>query len=124
MLRTSPLIHIIKDVFISPSSYHGRGLFTVGDRRKGEILTVLDGQVVDYLERPEVLSGEWNGLGGSKILYRHFSTSYSYINHSKNPNLTINPYDWSLCTLMDITAGEELTLDYWENGLPQNYFFS
>ena len=51
-------------------------------------------------------------------------TSYGFINRARPANLTISLADYGLRAARDIEAGEELTLDYKEHGMPAVYLGS
>jgi SET domain-containing protein len=124
----------IKNTEILPSQIHGHGLFATKDILSGELLSKLDGQIVDYAtfekmkaeldldEKAEsALFMEWNGLPDDMLLVRMFRTKYSYINHSVTPNCKLlgsPPQVWSCCAII---KGEELTLDYRDEPLPGAY---
>ncbi|KEJ88897.1 SET domain-containing protein-lysine N-methyltransferase [Sulfitobacter donghicola] len=118
-------IQTIPETVKGASAYNGDGLFTRVKRTKGEILCHLDGQIIDHKEDFDLLSTqEWNALDDTLILLRDQPTSYYLINHSKTPNLTIDPKTYALVAKNDIPAGDELLLDYLENGFPQKYLMS
>lgn len=121
MERTHPLIQNILSSFIADSEIHGKGLFSEKNCDVGEVVGSLDGQIVNVAEHPEALSGEWNGIGENHVLYRKFSTYYSYINHDNDPNLTIDALTMKVIVQRKITALDELTLNYRENGIPDIY---
>lgn len=121
MERTQPLIQNILSSYVTRSKIHGEGLFAGQGYCRGELVGTLDGQIINVQDHPEALTGEWNGLGPLQVLYRKFSTAYSYINHQTNPNLSINPETMELIAKKVIKKGEEFTLDYTENGLPDIY---
>jgi len=118
-------IPTIKDVEILPSLIHGKGLFTTRERTCGEVITVLDGQLVQHNDDIDfLLTYEWNAISNTDILLRPLWTYYGYINHSSNCNLTFNLYTHTLITLTDIPAGTEMTIDYLEHGFPESYLTS
>ncbi len=119
---------------IGPSAVHGRGLFATDDLVEGQILGVLDGQVMDWdfydelvaarnLDRvlTEAFFMEWNALSPTTLLVRPFRTKYSFINHSRTPNLTLVPHPLRVVAKRAIKAGEELLLDYREEPLRKEY---
>lgn len=119
------ILQTIQDVALADSAIHGTGLFTTRDRAKGEILTVLDGQVVPHNNDLDFLmTYEWNAISESHILLRPVWTLYGYINHAKQPVLSFNLLHQTLCLSRDIKAGTELTLDYCEHGIPDIYLNS
>jgi hypothetical protein len=121
MERTHPLIQNIPSGYVARSNIHGEGLFAGQAFDAGQIVGKLDGQIINVEDHPDALSGEWNGLGALHVLYRRFSTAYSYINHQDDPNLRIEPATMQIVARKAIGKGDEFTLDYVENGLPNIY---
>lgn len=122
MIRQSDILQNILDVEIRASKIHGLGLFSSIERPLGAILCHLDGQVIDASMSEFVIwEHEWNGIGGEYVLARGIQTLYSFINHSKNPNLCIHPKTFILYAAMYVEKDSELTLNYLENGVPSVY---
>ncbi|HRE79524.1 MAG TPA: SET domain-containing protein [Opitutaceae bacterium] len=110
---------------VRPSRIAGRGLFTLRFRNAGEILCRLDGQVVDSRRFPKVMEElEWNALSPVALLVRPLRTSYGYINHSLTPNVVVSPDGLQLLTSRAVEAGEEFTMDYFAQPVPQAYLES
>lgn len=65
---------------------------------------------------------EWNALDQKTLLVRAFRTKYSYINHSKTPNVKVFSFPHRIIALKDIEIGEELTIDYNAEPLRDGYF--
>ena len=114
---------------IKKSTIHGYGLFATEDIPKGVILTFLDGQKIGYnfyLKKKKDWVGEmkfheWNAIENDNLIVRFFRTKYSFINHSRQPNCFVDRYPHSVVTLKQIKKGEEFTLDYRKEPLPQHY---
>lgn len=128
-------IDTIKNTFIKESHLHGFGLFATGAINNEQILYLFDGQIVstrDY-EKIELLMGEQMGAYKNYIfmecnyldvntrLVRNFRTKYSYINHSRSPNVEIKHHPMRLVSLKNIVVGEELTVDYRKENLSPEY---
>lgn len=129
--------HVIDNIRsgrIAPSPTHGNGLFAVRPISAGEILGVLDGQVMnwdaydqlvahlnDTMTRSPELFLEWNCLSPDTLLVRPFRTKYSFINHSRTPNVALAPFPLRVVALRDIAAGEEYLLDYRQEPLRPEY---
>jgi hypothetical protein len=104
------------------SAIHGHGLFSTRRRASGERLVKLDGQVFPADAASEaVLDMEWNALSDRLLLVRAIPTSYGYINHASEANLTIESDGTTISTTREIESGEELTLNYLAQPLPQKY---
>ncbi|GAB6071037.1 hypothetical protein JCM30760_21340 [Thiomicrorhabdus hydrogeniphila] len=121
--------HAMKDIInnlaltkISKSSIHGNGLFASEFIPKGFILGELDGQLINWdLHKNYELTFEWNAITNSEILVRPYRTDYSFINHSRKPNLTLKYNPLRVISNKDILKGDELTLDYRLEPLPNEY---
>jgi len=128
-------IDTIKGTRIRKSTVHGFGLFTVRCYKKGEILCILDGQILSidkYNSLQKNISNhienykdyffmECNYLDIHTCLTRAYRTKYSYINHSKKPNVYLAPYPLRLIVLDDLEADQELLLDYTKEKLSDAY---
>jgi uncharacterized protein len=113
---------LIVETYIGPSQIHGTGIFTKHALRKGQVVSrfmpPFDAQFPQELF--EALSPvEQNYL--KMYAYRSKFTKLwilhgdndRYMNHSPNPNTTMDPDGSSEnVALRDIAAGEELTCDY------------
>jgi hypothetical protein len=121
---------------IRPSSIHGLGLFATTSIPAGTILGVLDGQVMSWDDYDRIVDShaadvpedarsyffmEWNALSEDTLLVRPFRTKYSYINHSRTPNLRLARHPLRVVTLRDVNEGEELLLDYRDEPLRKEY---
>lgn len=116
------ILETIPDTMIGPSAHNENGLFTRVSRSRGDVLCHLQGEVVKHdNDNALLLATEWNALDDDTILLRRAQTSYYFINHSRLPNLTIDPITHALVAKTDIASGDELLLDYLENGFPQSY---
>lgn len=60
---------------------------------------------------------EWNALSEDTLLVRPFRTKYSFVNHSRTPNVRILHHPLRLVALRDVAEGEEFLLDYHEEPL-------
>ena len=116
------VIQNLKSTIISTSNIHGKGLFASEDIQKGFVLGALDGQLISWdLHEKCKLTFEWNAVSKNKLLVRAYRTKYSYINHSRKPNLTLKHNPLRVVSDRDISKGEELTLDYRLEPLPDEY---
>ncbi len=130
---TQFIVDNIANTDIKESSIHGYGLFSKNEIDSGTILCILDGQIVSwdsydnfFSTKPfgrfdDYLFMEWNALDYNVLMVRPFRTKYSFINHSRNPNLILRRYPVALITLRPINPGEELTIDYRKEPLRKEY---
>lgn len=117
--------------YIAPSPVHGNGLFARRDIPAGSILTILDGQIMSWSTYHKLRSSidstnpilfyEWNALERNTLLVRPFRTKYSFINHSRLPNLQIERFPLQVVAIRDIAHDEELFLDYRKEPLNEEY---
>jgi len=112
----------IKNTYISKSGVHGRGLFTESVIEKNTVLCNLEGQVIPYdvYEKYGFIM-EWNAITEDSLLIRTLRTKYSYINHSREPNLMIKYNPIRIVAMTDIDIGTELFLDYRKEPLNKKY---
>ncbi len=106
------------------SPIHGIGVFTTIPIAEGSDLFHLPGEVVRLPEGPLTAAnfeGEWNAISGQALLLRRERTSYGFMNHSRDPNCVIAADARRVWARRDIAAGEELTLDYRAQPLPERY---
>lgn len=118
---------------INKSNIHGFGLFAKKEFKIGEIICILDGQIIngdfydglckkiDLKEYQNYIFMEWNALSQDTLLVRAFRTKYSYINHSKTPNVAIKYNPIRIEVIQDIKNNEEILIDYSKEPLKQNY---
>jgi len=126
----------IKKGYIADSVIHGLGLFASVDIDKGDVLCIFDGQVITWEKYHQIKKRleveikapyntyffmEWNALDKETLLIRPFRTKYSYINHSRNPNVKIMKYPLRLIALCNIHKDEEITIDYRDEPLNDEY---
>lgn len=116
------VIDNLKNTYISKSSIHGNGLFASMNLSQGVILGVLDGQYITWgLHKEYDFTLEWNAITKDLLLVRSYRTKYSFINHSRTPNLIVKYNPIRIETLKNILKDEELTLDYRKEPLPDEY---
>lgn len=124
----------LKSTYIAKSTVHECGLFAKDDIAQGTNLGYLDGQIIDWDYYNQLCNQldfeasvkqyfflEWNALSPSQLLVRPLRTKYSYINHSRNPNLILNSSPLAVVAMRDIKKGEELFLDYRKEPLSEEY---
>ncbi len=114
------IVDNIANSVIKESTIHGLGLFSTADIKKDTIICLLDGQ---YVPANTFFYNifEWNAVSQDTLLIRPCRTKYSFINHSRSPNVGIVLYPLRIVTLVDIACGEEFTLDYRKEQLSPEY---
>jgi len=121
------IIDNIPNTIIGRSDIHGKGLFSTVPIPAGAILAVLDGQLIPLAKQHIVTADicashcEWNAVSKDMLLVRAFRTKYSFINHSNNPNLRLEYNPLRIVVSSDLNRGDELTLDYSKEPLPEQY---
>ena len=130
------IIDNISFTYIAPSTIHGMGLFARCQIKKGTILGTLDGQVMSWEQYGAIMEDirqhitkddvpnlffEWNAIENETLLVRPFRTKYSFINHSRTPNVILQRFPLRVVALTDINANEELLLDYRMEPLNNEY---
>lgn len=127
------IVDNIRNTYIDISSIHGFGLFAKKPIQAGAILCELDGQKMDWAhyeklkktinlgEYQDYIFMEWNALDTKTLLVRAFRTKYSYINHSKTPNVAIKYDPIRIEAARDIGEHDELTIDYSKEPLSEEY---
>ncbi len=106
------------------SAIHGIGVFTTIPIPKGADMFQLPGEIVRLPDGPLTaanFAGEWNAMSGQTLLLRRDRTTYGFMNHSRDPNCVIGADARGVSARRDILAGEELTLDYRAQPLPERY---
>jgi hypothetical protein len=107
------------------SPIHGYGLFTKKPIPAGHpLIEALPGEKICYSQIADealAVDYEWNGMPNNQVLLRRKKTMYSLINHSVNPNAILVPSVRAVVALRDLPAGEEVTLDYLREPLPEAY---
>ncbi len=127
------IIDNIKSTYIKESCVHGFGLFASESIEANQCLGMLDGQYISwdlYQELSKSLMDnnveatlfmEWNAIHKDLLLTRPFRTKYSYINHSRIPNVKIETSPLRVVTMRKIEKDEELLLDYRKEELNDEY---
>jgi hypothetical protein len=125
LLDGEPCIETIPGTAVGASGRAGRGLFARRAWAPGEVLAVLDGQVVDVTRYPAVMDAlEWNALAPDRLLVRAVRTSYGFMNHSPAANVAIDADGRTMRAARAVSPGDELTLDYFAQPVPPAYLTS
>lgn len=127
------VVDTIKNTEIKESPVHGMGLFSISGIKKGTVLTELDGQYISWSQYEEISKSfankglentffmEWNAITTDLLLVRPFRTKYSFINHTRLPNVKVLQNPLRVVAISDINAGDEILLDYREEPLSEDY---
>ncbi len=122
MLDINDVIDNMLSTYIAKSNIHGHGLFAIKDMNEEITLGILDGQIITWdLHDKYDLTLEWNAISKETLLVRPYRTKYSFINHSRTPNLQLKYNPLRVVTLKKIHKDEELTLDYRKEHLTDEY---
>lgn len=122
LLAGAPCLETVADAVVAPSPVHGHGLFATRAREAGEVLCRLDGQVIEVSRYPGVVDAlEWNAIDARHLLVRGVRTSYGYINHASRPNVAIDDDGCTMRTCRPVAVGEEFTMDYLAQPVPEGY---
>jgi uncharacterized protein len=125
LLGGAPCLETIPGTEVATSTIHGRGLVARRAWSTGEVLGTLDGQVVDVTRHPAIIDAlEWNALSPELLLVRAIRTSYGFMNHSTDPNVSIDDDGGTMRACRAIASGDELTLDYFAQPVPAAYLES
>jgi SET domain-containing protein len=95
-----------QNVFIAPSSIHGKGLFA---RRDIDAESYI-GSYRGMSTRRDGKYVLWTYPDDIKPVGRRGMNMFRYLNHSEDPNAEFDGYD--LFALRDIEEGEEITFNY------------
>jgi uncharacterized protein len=103
---------------VRPSPIHGHGLFAVRPIRRGEVVAVKGGHILDRraLERsPARAAVSYIQIDDQRYIGaatpREVGANKLFINHSCEPNVGLRG-EITFVALRDVTAGEELTYDW------------
>ncbi|MBI3123201.1 MAG: SET domain-containing protein [Ignavibacteriales bacterium] len=100
------------------SELHGKGLFTTKDIAEGEIICVIEGEVIDGAEcerREEEEENVYIFWNGDNYIDTSNNPLLRNINHVCEPNCYVDDRDEHSLFLIaeyDIKAGSELSIDY------------
>jgi len=107
------------NIVVKESLVHGKGIFASEDIPEGEIILVIEGEVIDGIEcerREEEENNVYIFWNGDDCFIDTFKTEkIKYINHDCSPNCYVDEGECNellLISQADIKAGDELTIDY------------
>ena len=108
---------IEQDIHVQDSGIHGSGLFTSVDIKAGQPIMVISGEVIsgDECERREEEGNVYIFWNGDTYIDTSNTEKIKYINHDCDFNCLVeerDEYTLLLVAAKDISAGEELTIDY------------
>ena len=78
-------------------------------------------KIINLGEYQDYIFMEWNALDPKTLLVRAFRTKYSYINHSKTPNVEIKYSPIRIEAIKNIDEHEEIVIDYSKEPLSEEY---
>jgi len=108
----------LSDVVIRESEIHGKGVFAGREFDDEEIIFKWDTSVGLTLEKinelPEEARKYVTSIGEG--IYLLLQPPERYVNHSCSPNLEVK--DYCDVAIRDVKEGEELTIDYSKEGIP------
>jgi SET domain-containing protein len=104
-----------KKLVIKHSKKHGLGVFTTSTIKKGDVVKILDGEIITFDECIERIKAgtedQSDSLQVGFELDMDLDEISRSINHSCNPNACMRKIS-ELVALKDISKGEEITYDY------------
>ena len=100
------------------SKIEGRGLFAIKPIKKGEIVAIKGGHIIDWktLKKHEKLIGASyiqidDGFVLAPLTKSEVEKVMMFLNHSCNPNVGVRG-EITFVAIRDVRTGEELTIDY------------
>ena len=105
-------------LFVKPSEIHGTGLHTSVDIKSDELITIITGEVIDGDEcerREEEEDNVYIFYNGEDCYIDTSNNKFRHLNHHCEYNCEVEDGDENYLLLVaarDISAGEELTIDY------------
>jgi uncharacterized protein len=106
------------EIIVKPSGIHGLGLFASKDIRKGTTIMVIEGEVIseeECIRREEEENNVYIFWNGDNYIDTSSTGKIKYINHNCDYNCEVEERDEEslyLVAVKNITAGNELTIDY------------
>jgi SET domain-containing protein len=113
-------------VIVKNSKIHGKGIFTKENIPKNQLIMVIKGEVISgkECERREIEENNvyifWNGRYYIDTIN---TQKIKYINHDCDPNCEVldrDRHSLKLVSRRDISAGEEITMDYGYDEIYEN----
>ncbi|KAF0151426.1 MAG: SET domain-containing protein [Ignavibacteria bacterium] len=110
--------YYINSLVAKESDLHGKGLFTKVDIAEGDIICVIDGEVIDgdeCVRREEEENNVYIFWNGESYIDTSDNPLLRHINHLCEPNCYVydrNEYSLFLIADRNIHAGSELLIDY------------
>jgi uncharacterized protein len=111
-------VHRVPRLITRSSDIHAAGCFTLEDIPKGTVVLEYTGERISKQEGDRRYDGRTFtylfGIGDGKIVIDGHGMGM-FVNHSCQPNCEIDEVDGRIFikTLRSLSAGEELTYDYW-----------
>jgi SET domain-containing protein len=106
-------------ILVKPSRIEGNGIFVAKPCKAGEILMIITGETIDGEECLRRENEEGNVYifynGDDRYIDAAMTDKIRFINHSCSANASVSARDDAslyLVALCDLSAGEEITIDY------------
>ena len=90
---------------------YGRGVFAIAPIRKGEVIAIFDGPILDDDFEPWTKDLYNHTIQVGKTMWRDSKGLGRYLNHSCEPNCGIKKLN-RVVAMRNIEKGEEVTWDY------------
>ncbi len=106
------------NIFVKDSAIHGKGIFTSAFIPKGEIIMVIEGEMIledECIRREEEEDNVYIFWNGDTYIDTKDTDKIKYINHSCDYSCSVLERDEKslyLAAQRDLNIGEELTIDY------------
>jgi hypothetical protein len=120
-MRRGPLVagsYLSPRTAVKPSPIHGRGLFATRPIRRGEVVAIKGGTVMDRAALRRVKGRvAWSYIQIGDGIYigatsaRQVRANKLYLNHSCEPNVGLRG-EITFVAMREVAAGEELTYDW------------
>lgn len=99
-------------IYIGKSKICGKGIFASRDIKRGEIIALIKGPIINHIvvdKKTSAVGSSWVGIGKNKWINPR--VIFNHINHSCNPNAGIKG-SRTVVALRNIKKHEEILIDY------------
>jgi len=101
-----------KKTYKDKSNIDGNGLFAKKDIKKGKIIALIKGPIINHVvvdKKTSTIGPNWIGIGKNKWI--NPERIFNHINHSCDPNVGIKG-SRTVVSLRNIKKSEEISIDY------------